>query len=259
VGAVEAWLRAAGFASTEVRKVIPGNACLAAHRRWRDVPREDKPAPTALGLNLHESRGRSFCSAREQYIVFWCAWDSGEGAPPLESVFPEVDGFGVAPLACTLSEGALVVSFRLPPGLAAGAHSARLKAGDRGWTEACLFYVDLPDIAGPVIVETVQDGVTWQAGAVDWNSGGWMTLWVRGLSEEADPGNTSVIIDGIPHEPSLVAPVIGQVNVKLRPVAGAGARQVWVKHRGVSSAAVTVRIAGEPPAIGGLKHESAAP
>jgi tRNA (mo5U34)-methyltransferase len=251
VSAVEAWLRAAGFASTEIRKVIPGNACVAARRRWRDLPAEEKPAPAALGLNLHESRGRTFCSAREQYIVFWCAW-GGEPTPPVDSVFPEVDGFGVVPLACIASDGALVISFRLPPGLAPGGHSARMKIGDRAWTEACSFYVDLPDIAGPITVGNVQDGVTWQNGAVDWNNGGWITLWVEGLSPEADPGNTSVVVDGIPHEPSMVSPSNGQINVKLRPVVQPGHRDVYVTHRGASSPPVLVRIAGDQPPVRGV-------
>ena len=39
---------------------------------------------------------------------------------------------------------------------------------------------------------SLQDGATWTKGTVDWSHGGWLTVWVEGLSAEANPGNTIV-------------------------------------------------------------------
>src|SRR5262245_24200348 len=49
VCAVEAMVRAAGFASAEVRRVTGASACIAAHRRWRGLPAITQPAIELLG------------------------------------------------------------------------------------------------------------------------------------------------------------------------------------------------------------------
>ena len=129
MSAVESLIRAAGFASAEVLRVTPTMATVAAYRKWNHLPPEEGNLIKLIGLNCHAHAGRAFQSRKEEYIELWSEWPDAT-APPLSSVFPEVGGFGVAPMYCTLTpSGLLLTSFRLPPGLAPGSHSARLKIG----------------------------------------------------------------------------------------------------------------------------------
>jgi hypothetical protein len=256
VSAVEALARAAGFARTEVLRVIDNYACVAAYRRWRDIAPDTGPRPEIVGLTSHLHRGRSFQTNKEEYMHLWCVWRD-EGAPPLDDVFPEVDGYGIPPLSCTITEGGgLLVNMRLPPGLASGRHHARLKIGQSHWSDASHFYVDLPDLpsAHTIQVLSVQDGVNWQTGEVNWRNGGWATVWVSGLSDEADAGNTVVEVSGIPHWPEAVHVGRGQVNFRLRPFLRSGEHELQVLHRGVGSQPLGFSVTGPPPPIHGLEQ-----
>jgi tRNA (mo5U34)-methyltransferase len=252
VTAVEALIRAAGFARADVLCVTDTSAAVAAARHWRDLPPTQGEPIEIAGLTCHFHRGRSFQSQKEEYIALWCLWPNVT-APPLDVVFPEVDGFGVAPLACALTKDGLLVNMRVPPGLCAGRHETRLKIGGSRWSKASTFYVNLPPIRGPIHLVSVQDGITWHNDEVVWEQGGWMTLWVQGLSAEADPGNTLVELAGIPHYPEEVYPDSGQINVRLRPVVHEGMSQVRVLHRGAVSNTVSVAVRGQAPAIQGLE------
>ena len=54
------------------------------------------------------------------------------------------------------------------------------------------------------------------------------------------------------HLPENVVAESGQINVKLRPIIGAGQWQVTVSHRGSTSLAFEINVAGTPPPIKGL-------
>jgi tRNA (mo5U34)-methyltransferase len=250
VCAVEALVRAAGFARAEVRRVTEASVCVAAHRRWLDLPSDEEPAVELLGLSSHANRGRSFHSSKEEYLQLWCKWEA-QDPPALDTVFPEVDGFGVAPLACSITVHGLLVTVRVPPGLAAGRHEARVKIGRSGWSRTAEFLLDLPPVTDAPVLLSLQDSVTWKKDEVDWSNGGWMTAWLNGLSAEADGGNTFIEIGGVPHWPEAVT--AGQVNIRLRPVIRAGSYDVVVVHRGARTAPLRVENTGEGPPIRGLE------
>ena len=252
VGALEALVRVAGFAGAEVVRVSGGSAGIAARRRWTNLPLEEDAPVEILGLNCHLHRGRSFRSEKEEYIALWCSW-TASAAPSLDMFFPEIDGFGVAPLAASLTPAGLLVSVRIPPGLSPGQHWARLKIGRSAWCAPLDFYMDLPPVATNLTISSVQDGVTLQYDQVDWKEGGWITIWVTGLSAEADAGNTIVELAGVPHLPETVDAVRGQINVRLRPLMRAGEVELIVLHRGSKSLARTLRVRGDAPPIRGLE------
>lgn len=253
VGAVEALVRAAGFAEAEIRHVTDTSVRVAAHRKWRNLPSDELPALELLGINSHRHPGRSFLTAKEEYLTLWCKWDE-PSAPPLHIVFPEVDGYGVAPMSCVLTPEGLQVGFRVPPGLSIGEHSARLKIGLHGWSSKASFYIDLSDIITPVSIVSGQDSSTWETNTVLWANGGWLTLWVDGLTAEADAGNTVVWIADVPHAPDAVRHDLGQINVRLRPVISGGEHPVWVIHRGSKSNVVEIQVVGVPPTVKGLER-----
>ncbi len=252
VDAVEALVRAAGFAQAQVLCVTGTSGRVAAHRVWSALPPERDAAIEVTGVTSHQDRGRSFQSHKENYLTLWCRGSDAE-APNLDTVYPEIDGLGVAPLSCAPSGDGLVVNLRLPPGLSPGQHTVRLKLGSSIWSKSSVFFMDLPPSDNTIVLLAAQDGVTWDPGRVDWQQGGWLTLWVEGLSAEADPGNTIVDVDGIPHYPELVEVQRGQINVRLRPIVDAGKVWVHVRHRGAASNGKGVDIVGRAPAIRGLE------
>ncbi len=84
-----------------------------------------------------------------------------------------------------------------------------------------------------------------------------MTLWMEGLSKEADAGNVTIFVSGVPHYPESVEVEKGQTNVRLRPLICPGSHPVTAVHRGATSNPVMVEVVGPPPLIKGL--ESLAP
>ena len=202
VGAVEAWIRAAGFAEAEVLAVSDETGRFAAHRRWRSLPSAETLPLELHGVSGHQNAGHSFVSSKEEYLVLWCQWTPA-GAPPIEIVFPEIDGLGVAPLSVDRSGNGLQVQVRLPAGLTSGRHEVRIKVGTSDWSRPREFYVDLPP-AGPVKLLSAQDGVSWKPNEADWAHGAWLTVWVEGLTLEADVGNTIVHVGDVPHHPETM-------------------------------------------------------
>jgi tRNA (mo5U34)-methyltransferase len=252
VSAIEALVRAAGFGQAQILTVSDTTARVAAHRRWRALPPDEEPSLEIRGLSCHSHRGRSFDTQKEEYIALWCKWQA-PAAPAIEHLFPEVDGYAVAPIGCTLTADGLLVTLRVPPGLAPGRHSARLKIERSRWSSPSEFFVDLPPLEHIIAVRSIQDGITWREDEIDWTHGGWMTLWVNGLSDLADAGNTIVNIANVPHSPTTVSARTGQVNVQLRPVVKAGEHRTTVVHRGVQSEPRTLVVKGTPPPVRGLE------
>jgi hypothetical protein len=252
VSAVEALVRAAGFARADLLRVAGDTACVGGRRRWSGEPPADAPSLELARLHSHSDPGCTFHSSKEEYIKLWCRWERTD-VPPFGDVFPEVDGFGAPPLSCAIVNQWLVVSIRVPPGLKPGRHEGRIRIGGSAWSVAREFYLDLPPIASPVELRAVQDSVTWRTGEVDWANGGWLTLWANGLSPEADPGNVMVEVAGIPHVPLVVDAAKGQINIRLRPLIRAGEHDVRLTHRGAAES-LKLQVKGAAPAIRGLER-----
>jgi tRNA (mo5U34)-methyltransferase len=253
VNSVPALVRAAGFASAEIQRVTGMTVTVAARRHWTNLPTDAEQAITLRGVSGHLNRGKTFQSEKEEYLSLWCLWNEPQ-PPPLDSVFAEVDGFGIAPLSANLTVDGLHVTLRIPPGLPCAKHQVRVKIGASGWSNTESFYTDLPPSTVPLKLRAAQDAVTYKMGEVDWIKGGWLTLWVDGLTPEADSANTIVEIDGIPHFPQDVISSTGQVNVKLRPLIRSGIRNIKINHRNQTSQAMTVLVEGRPPIIRGLEQ-----
>src|SRR5262249_23667076 len=160
----------------------------AAHRRWRHLPGIEQPGVELTGLSSHASRGRTFFSSKEEYLQLWVSWSAAK-APPLDIIYPEVDGFGIAPLSRSITVHGLLVTVRVPPGLAAGRHEVLVRIGQSDWSRTAEFFLDLPAAERAPELQSIQDGVTWKGGEVDWSNGGWLTVWLNGLTAEADAGN----------------------------------------------------------------------
>jgi tRNA (mo5U34)-methyltransferase len=246
---VMAWARAAGFARCDVLKVTSTTVCVRADRRWRNIPAPTEAPVVLIGVNSPAHGGRCFRSHQEEYLNFWLEW-TGPAAPPLDEVFPEVDGFGVAPMFTELTSFGAIVTTRVPPGLSPGRHDCRLRIGSSGWSNLSPIYMDVENLNGTLLVGAIQDAISFREGEVDWANGGWLTVWVSGLSDLADVGNVTVEIDGVPHRPQAVAET--QVNLQLRPLFEAGEHRLVVAHRGLRSESQTFLLCGAAPVIKGF-------
>jgi len=247
VSQVLAWARASGFAQATVMNVTGTTVCVRADRHWQNLPPVTDPPLNLLGVNSPTRGGRTFDTRKEEYLAFWCPWTGP--APTLDTIYPEVDGFGIAPMFCKVTETSLMVNTRLPPGLEPGVHQARLRVAGSDWSPPVEFFVDLPALAGEIQVRAIQDGVI-LTDEVEWNHGGWLTVWVEGLSEWADVGNVIVEVDGVPHRPQAVT--MNQINLRLRPLFTAGDHILTVTHRHQQSLPVTFQLQGTAPGIKGL-------
>ena len=243
---IEAWIRTAGFARAEYRGHTRSTALVSGHRRW-DVPAPELPPVGVTAVSSHRHRGNNFSTMQEEYVCVWCHW--ADEPVSLAGIFPEVDGYGVAPLAFRTNDSALYVSFPLPPGLTPGEHRVTLRVGRHAPSAPLPIYVDLPPLDHAIELVSVQDALTFAVGAVVGESGDrWLTVWVRGLSVEAGCGNTAVLVGGTPHDPAAVTwrpnEDAWQINVHLRPSVQAGEHSVQVAHRQARSGVLPVSVKG---------------
>lgn len=252
IAAVQAWARTAGFAQVDLLRTTATTACFAARRKWTKLAPPVKPALTLSGIHHHQNRGRTFHSSKEEYIEVWAQWDIDEDFHSA-CFYPEVDGFGVPPLAVQLIDDQVHLSIRVPFGLFPGEHQFRLRTHIHSWSSSISFSLDLPPLPVPPRIISVQDGVSWTEGMADWASGGWLTVWVQGLSQVADCGNVTVLIDEVPHIPIWVSAEDGQINLQLRPMIHSGTHRLQVLHLEKLSQAINFGVLNAPPKVKGLE------
>ncbi len=140
-----------------------------------------------------ENFGINFRSAEDEYVQ--C---QAEAATPWNpgNVQPEVGGFGAAPVSVVKSaEGLWICNFKLPPGLAAGWHSVRVRTEESEWSNTVRIAVDIPEHAVEIEIAAACDGLDWTPGQFSLRHRR-LSLWVRGLPENADRANVKVELSG---------------------------------------------------------------
>lgn len=234
--------RAAGFARTELRNRHPYGSAVVCYRDWGSLPGPGAaPAPRVLSAVNPDNYGINFRSAREEYVT--CSVVATSADISRDSVFPEVDWYGVRPVIAKRSEdGVSIVVFKLPPGLAPGWHEIRLRTLGSQRSEPVRIAVDFEASPRHLEITGACDGVTWDTRRVS-IANGFLSLWITGLPENADianvrvrlaGGRTFVNFVGAPDEHGA-----RQVNVRLgecRP----GVRELTAEFAAVESAPVEV-------------------
>jgi tRNA (mo5U34)-methyltransferase len=196
VSCLVAMCRAAGFARVESLALLEHSACVACYRTWEAAP-DARPAPKLLEGFHNMNYGINFASGRDEYVSF--VFDPAGAQPSLQDVKPEVGPYGASPMnVVQLESGLWHSNFKLPPGLTAGWHDARLRIGDSARSNALRVAVDVPLQTDSIEIFGVQDAVTYASGEVDLTRGDHVTIWVRGLPENADCANARVMFGDIP-------------------------------------------------------------
>jgi tRNA (mo5U34)-methyltransferase len=215
-----AFCRTAGFARVELLQVLQQRALVACYRCWLPEPEDPEFDPPQLRAVTHASNyGVNIDSRNDDYLTAF--FKSTEKDLTLDTVFPEVAGFGIRPVS-VLSVGGdgWQASFRLPPGLEAGWHEVRLRTARSRFGNTTPIAVDIPLIAGPLRITGVCDGKSLRPGEVAQDGEAFLSCWIGGLAPNADRGNVKLHLAGKRLEVWMVAPDAGdgeprQVNARL--------------------------------------------
>src|SRR5581483_11498441 len=187
--------RTAGFARVELNHVHDFGAAVSCHRTWKSISR---PAAPDAKLNLvgafhTDSGGVNFRSTSSDDYV-GCRVVAEGTELTLQSVQPEVGGYGSQPVFVGQVEGHWQVNFKLPPGLSSGWHPVRLRTPEAE-SNAIEIAVDVPERAESLEIRSVCDGVSWRPFEISKKSG-FASLWVHGLPRNADRNNVKVSVAG---------------------------------------------------------------
>jgi tRNA (mo5U34)-methyltransferase len=187
--------RAAGFARTQVLRVDTQRAVVACFRRWEPAPDQPTSATPVLTCAAHSRNwGINFRNGADEYLTCW--FRSPETELTRFDVFPEISGYGIAPMHLrTLEDGTWQVNFRLPPGLPKGWHDVRVRTAASALSNPLRIAVDLPLDIDSLSVAAVCDANTWARLEVP--AGGFVAFWIKGLPGNCDRNNIRVSLGGV--------------------------------------------------------------
>jgi len=234
-----AMCRTAGFARVEHLAMLAHSACVACYREWAPAETPAGNAPELLDAFHHFNFGINFQTRSDDYVV---ATFRAEGEFGIDDVRPEVGGYGVRPLTIAKQDdGTWRARFKLPPGLTQGWHDVTLRAGSSPASNAKRIAVDFPD-AGPARIDGAGDGTTWARNVLNLSRGNVLSIWVRGLPENADSVNVRALLGGQRVKVIYIQPECGnpvrQINAQVPDDAPTGELELVVN----GSAPVAVRI-----------------
>jgi uncharacterized protein (TIGR03437 family) len=244
VGCLQAMCRAAGFARVELLGTGDHHAVVACYRQW-EAPPEQPPHEAPEVLTIENARNGINFSTRKSEEYVSCLFRTSR--PVTTDILRlEVDDFGAAALFATQENGVWRATFRLPPGLDPGWHTARMRFGDSTFGRESRIAVDLPLKPGEIVVKDVYDGVTWVKGEVKVGERGFLSCWVAGLPENADRANVRAVLEDRRLNVDYVGEPNGegyrQINVAIPADTGRGAGEFRILCAGVSSNSLTLTV-----------------
>jgi hypothetical protein len=181
----------------------------------------------------HTNFGINFNTSYDEYVSCW--FDSTEARLTVEDVKPEIGGYGVRPIDLKRMEsGHWQANVKLPPGLTAGWHGARVRVKDSAPSDSREIAVDVPLGAPDLQITGIADGQTWKPKQIDLAKGASLAIWIQGLPKNADRNNVKVLLQGrripvnsVERETDPSQP--RQVNVDVPDFAPAGMLEVVVE------------------------------
>ena len=244
VDALMRMCRSVGFARADLTYTEGERAEIACYRHWKTMA--DRTPAVLNGVQNNRTNGVNFYTTRDEYVSCW--FESPEQALTRFDVFPEVGGYGSLPIDVRrFDELQWMASLPLPPGLDPGWHEVRLRTRERGWSDTRRIAVDIPARTGHLELRSVYDGINWDQGVVHRVNGGFASMWLRGLPDNADRANVRVYAGGMRHPVIFVSGLNAegerQVNLKLREDIGEGRHEIQVRFGPAESNALIVDFA----------------
>lgn len=245
VACLLAMCRAAGFARVELMYAEGSQAGAACFRKWEPPPAEVLAAPELVDVGNARTNGINFCARKDEYISCW--FRTERQTVTREQLRFEAGGFGVPALFVRPDvDGKWLANFRLPPGLAPGWHSTRLRFADSDFGRTLRIAVDMPLQADHLTLVGACDAATFETGIIHLADRGWLSCWVRGLPVNADRDNVRVLLDSarlaVDYVSDEDAEGNRQVNALIPGTVAKGAHLLEVECAGVLSETLTVNI-----------------
>ena len=234
IDCVLAFCRSAGFVRVQLINTWHRHARVACHRHWEPPPSSPAvPSPILRDAIRNRDGGVVFSSDKEEYLTLWFTCDAGTLAR--DQVMPEVGEFAAPVLVIKKVEGgAFVANVRIPPGLSPGPHPVRLRLQDSAFSNVRTIFLDTPLLARQLQIVSLLDGVSWSKNQVSLSTGGFISLWVTGLTADADFISTELYA-GIQRIPLTylgeeLANGARQINAQLDPVFQPGRLNIQLRH-----------------------------
>jgi len=136
--------RSAGFAQVELKDITSQRASVVCRRRWPEpFSRPLAEAPRLLAVTNNRTHISSFHPFKDEYLC--CYFKSPEVGLTTDSVFVEVDGYGIQALVVAANgaaeDGAIGYQANClrPPGLDLGRHEVRVRTSHSGRSSPASF------------------------------------------------------------------------------------------------------------------------
>ena len=245
-----AFCRTAGFAEVQLESVVDSRAHITCRRHWSTPPGAGA-APYITNVESCLARDHIPSPDKDEYLQVFFKSEVGQ-AFGLSNVFAEVGPYALRPSVVTSTGGdGWSAIIKLPPGLPSGLWDVRVRVGDSAFSNAFPLGVGVqrqrepsPAAAGPLTIEIVADGKTWERNQARKRTDGCISLWVRGLA--GGSGDVTVLLG----ETQIAAAFVSdpdpqglvQVNALLPVQVAAGPTEVRVSHRSSVSSPVPVEI-----------------
>ncbi len=219
--------RSAGFAQVELKDVTNQRAAVVCRRRW---PQPDTNV-ASLAPQLHSAvNNRTYVSvfhpSKDEYLC--CYFKSTEDNLTTDSVFIEVDGFGIHALVVAKSEGGYQANCLRPPGLEPGRHEVRIRTRNSALSNAVHFTmldesgqdisparkclpVEAPELCS---VEFHPSGDLRLAAV----RGGSLVCYFRSPAQSVEPGDVTIELKGQARTAHTISPLgdgVWQANIIL--------------------------------------------
>jgi tRNA (mo5U34)-methyltransferase len=215
VAAVLAMCRSAGFARVELMHAAGFTAGVACFRHWEPPPETPTDnAPDLAAVMNNRTLGLNFATRKEEYLS---AWFRSPRQPAREDLRLEVGPYGVPALHVRPDlDGSWLANFRLPPGLDPGWHDVRLRLSTSQFGKSNRIAVDVALQVDTLSIHGAADGQSWTPNEV--RNGSFVSLWIKGLPENADRANTIVRLNEKKLKVTFVGPSEGltQVNAEIQ-------------------------------------------
>jgi len=245
-----AMARSAGFSSVTLESVVDQRAHVTCRVKW-DCDGQAGPAPLLLCVENTISRDHSFCAHADDYISLW--FTSGSAALTCGNVYAQVGSFAARPLHVNPTDGGgWVAVCRVPRGLRAGWHDARVRMAESAYSNPIRIPIDLtdeekasrprPPVSSEIAIEIVTDGRTWQRAVIQSGANSSVSLWARGVP--AVRSGLMVTLGSVCLAPAFVSLVdkdgLTQINAMVPAGIPPGPNSLILECNGVSSAPVAV-------------------
>jgi tRNA (mo5U34)-methyltransferase len=243
-----AFCRTAGFARVNFESVLGERAHVTGYRHWPE-PTGVNPAPEVLCVANSARQDHTFDSG-DDYLTFY--FTSLLDGLNCDNVYPQIGPYGSRPIDVARCGGGWQAACKLPTGLAAGPHEAKIRTCDSAHSVPVRIVIgsargglETP-VSSALRLIRVADGTTLESGRVRVGENSGMSVWAAGLPADAGRARIRLRLNGTDLPANWLAPANGeeprQINAALPSGLEPGMVTVSLVFNGEQSAPLTVEL-----------------